>query len=61
MKIKMTIGLAGTDFSLAPNEETSRFPEKEAKRLIEAGYAVPVADSPAREKAVKKPAAEKRG
>ena len=59
MKIKMLIGLAGQDFSLAPNEETSRFSDKEARRLIEAGYAVPV--EPVREKAVKKPAPEKRG
>lgn len=39
MKLKMLIGLAGRDFSLAPNEETERFSGDEAKRLIEAGYA----------------------
>lgn len=60
MKIKMTIGLAGLDFSLTPGEETERFGATEAQRLIEAGYAVPVDEVPT-EKAVKKPAREKRG
>jgi hypothetical protein len=47
MKIKMTVSLAGTDFVLSPGEETKRFDAAEAHRLIEAGYAVPVADAPA--------------
>lgn len=42
MKLKMLVGMAGADFSLSPNDETERFSGDEAKRLIEAGYAVPV-------------------
>ncbi len=42
MKIKMTVSMAGTEFTLDVNEETERFPDAEAQRLIEAGYAVPV-------------------
>ena len=60
MEIKMLIGLSGKDFSLSPGETTSRFPDKEAKGLVRAGYAAPVDGKP-REKAVKKPAQEKRG
>lgn len=60
MEIKMLIGLSGKDFSLSPGETSSRFSSKEAKRLIDAGYAVPVS-APPREKAVKKSAPEKRG
>jgi hypothetical protein len=60
MKIRMLVGLAGTDFSLSPNEETCRFDSKEATRLVEAGYAVPVDEKPT-ERAVKPRANEKRG
>jgi hypothetical protein len=60
MKIKMTTGLAGRDFSLASGEETDRFDAREAQGLIDAGIAVPIAD-PVHEKAVKRPAKEKRG
>jgi len=60
MKLKMLIGMAGLDFSLAPNEETTRFDGKEAERLIEAGYAVPAAGEKV-ERATRKPAAETRG
>lgn len=60
MKIRMLVGLAGTDFSLSPNEETSRFDSKEATRLVEAGYAVPVEERET-ERAVKPRANEKRG
>lgn len=60
MKLRMLISMAGTDFALSPNEETDRFSGDEAKRLIEAGYATPVA-APKTERAVKQPAAEKRG
>lgn len=58
MKLKMLIGMAGADFSLSPGEETERFSGDEAKRLVEAGYAVPVRDTPV-EKAVKPGAPEK--
>ncbi len=62
MKIRMLIGLAGKDFSLAPNEVTERFPEAEAQRMIDHGVAVSVEPmaAPKREKAVKKPAPETR-
>ncbi|MCB1499717.1 MAG: hypothetical protein KDK07_07980 [Bauldia sp.] len=60
MKIRMLTSMAGADFALAPNDETDRFPAKEAKRLIEAGYAVPVDKKPV-DKAVRRPPAEKRG
>lgn len=60
MKIKMLVSLAGADFALSPQEETDRFGDVEAQRLVEAGYAVPVADETV-ERAVKPRAAEKRG
>jgi hypothetical protein len=60
MKIKMKIGLAGADFSLAPGEETERFGVDEAKRLIDADYAELVTEEK-RETATRKPAPEKRG
>lgn len=60
MKIKIIISLAGADFALAPGEETERFSDAEARNLIEAGYAVPVA-AEKRETATKKaPAKETR-
>lgn len=60
MKIRMLTSFAGADFSLSVNEETERFSEAEAVRMIEAGYAVPVAERET-ERATKKPAQEKRG
>ncbi|MGN6773493.1 MAG: hypothetical protein ACTHJQ_27145 [Rhizobiaceae bacterium] len=60
MKIKMLTSMAGANFALSVNEETERFPDEEAARLIAAGYAVPVAE-PKTERAVKQPAPEKRG
>ncbi|WP_439618314.1 hypothetical protein [Shinella sp.] len=60
MKIKMLVGLAGADFALSPQEETDRFGDAEAKRLVEAGYAAPVAEEVV-ERAVKPRVAEKRG
>ena len=59
MKIKMLASFAGADFSVEPNEETSRFSDAEAIRMIEAGFAVPVA-APQVERATKAPAPEKR-
>jgi hypothetical protein len=69
MKLKMLIGLAGRDFSLAPNEETERFSGAEAARLVEAGYAEAVRLEPAAsttrpapvQKTTKAGATEKRG
>lgn len=59
MKIKMLAGFSGTDFSVSPQEKTDRFSDAEAIRMIDAGYAVPVEETKI-EKAVKKPAREKR-
>lgn len=60
MKIKMTQSVAGTDFALSPGDETDRFGDKEAARMIEAGFAVPVSEVK-REKTVRRRAAERRG
>lgn len=60
MKLKMLVGMAGAGYALSVNEETDRFSGDEARRMIEAGYAVPVAERET-ERAVKKPAPEKRG
>jgi len=58
MKIRMTVGLSGNKYSLAPGDEYE-FPDGEAIRLVEAGYAVPVAEQKV-ERAVALPAAERR-
>lgn len=60
MKIKMLVSISGADFSLSPDEETDRFAQEEAERMIAAGYAVPVAEKKV-ERAVKKGAPERRG
>jgi hypothetical protein len=60
MKIRMLQGIAGADFSLSPGDETERFSQGEAQRMIEAGFAVPVAEQRV-ERAVKQSAPEKRG
>lgn len=39
MRLTMLTGMAGRDFSLSPGEETDRFTDKEAKRLIDLGHA----------------------
>lgn len=54
MKLKMLTGLSGRDFSLSPGEETDRFGDKEAKRLIKDGYAEVAPPKP-----VKKPETKK--
>lgn len=59
MRIRMLTGLSGSAFSLAPGSERD-FPDDEAIRLIEAGFAVPVA-APNHEKAVSEPVIERRG
>ena len=45
MKLKMLTSMAGPDFALSPDDETERFSDDEAKRMIEAGYAVPVREA----------------
>jgi hypothetical protein len=59
MKIQMTVNMAGPEFSVNAGEETERFGDDEAKRLIAAGYAIPLAEEKT-ERAVKKPVQEKR-
>lgn len=58
MLVRMLTGLSGPAYSLARGDERE-FPDAEAIRLIDAGYAVPVAGQPG-EQAVKPPAAETR-
>lgn len=59
MKIQMVVGLSGNEYSLSPGD-VREFPDAEAIRLIEAGYAVPVAEETV-ERAVIAPAQERRG
>lgn len=40
MKLRMLLSLAGSDFALSRGDETERFGDVEATRLIEAAYAV---------------------
>lgn len=54
MKIKLLVSFAGADFALDAGAETDRFPDAEAIRMIEAGYALPAADVEV-ERAIKKP------
>jgi hypothetical protein len=42
MLVRMVVGLSGPAISLSPGDE-AEFPQAEALRLVEAGYAVPVA------------------
>lgn len=42
MRIRLLVGLSGPAYSLGPGDERD-FPQGEAIRLIQAGYAVPVA------------------
>jgi hypothetical protein len=59
MKIRMLTGLSGLEYSLSPGDEQD-FPNDEALRLVEAGYAVPVVEAKV-ERAIKKaPAKETR-
>lgn len=47
MKIKMLLGLAGANFSLAPGDTPldGQFTDKEAQRLVDAGLAEPLKDN----------------
>jgi len=58
MKIKMLTGMAGVDYSLSPGDERD-FDDAEAIRLIDAGFAVPVAATEI-ETTTLEPVAEKR-
>ncbi|BEV45988.1 hypothetical protein [Afipia carboxidovorans] len=44
MKIRMLVSMAGANFALSVGEETERFSDAEAVRMIEAGYAVPISE-----------------
>ena len=58
MKIRMLTGLSGLDYSLSPGDERE-FPNDEALRLVQAGYAVAIGGTV--ERAIKKtPAKETR-
>ena len=57
MKIKLLTGLSGPDCSYSPGDE-AEFPNDEAKRLIEAGFAEPVREQKT-ERATAKVQAEK--
>ena len=60
MKLRMLVSLAGADFALSHGDVTERFGGAEASRLIAAGYAEPVTEDKV-ERAVARPAREKRG
>lgn len=59
MKLKMLVSIAGADFSLSPKDVTDRFSGDEARRLIDAGFAVEVTDAPSVAETAAPPAAEK--
>lgn len=59
MLVKMKVGLSGPAYSLGPGDERE-FPDSEAIRLIDAGYADPVS-APQVERAVAVPTIERRG
>jgi hypothetical protein len=44
MKIRMLVSIAGKDFALSAGDETERFGDGEAVRLIEAGSAMPISE-----------------
>jgi hypothetical protein len=58
MEIRVLVGLSGNEYSLSPGDHRD-FPDNEAIRLIEAGFAVPVAEKRV-EHAVKGAPAERR-
>jgi hypothetical protein len=58
MLLEMTVGLSGPAYSLDPGDKRE-FPRDEALRLINAGFAVPVAERQI-ERAVAFPAIETR-
>ena len=57
MKIRMLVGLSGPAYLLSPGDERE-FPDDEAIRLIERGFAAPAAAQP--ERTVASPAPETR-
>ncbi len=59
MLVRMCTGLSGPHYILSPGDEHD-FPQDEAVRLIEAGYAVPVAGEKVGRAVRKTPAKETR-
>lgn len=59
MKIRMLTSIAGADFTVSRGEETARFSDEEASRMIANGMAEMV--DPVIERAIVRPAKEKRG
>jgi hypothetical protein len=59
MKIRMLVSIAGAGFALSAGDETERFSDGEAVRLVESGAAVPVSEQ-AIERTVKADARETR-
>lgn len=59
MRLKMLCSLYGPDVSLNAGDE-GNFPDGEAKRLIEAGFAIPVAEKKMERAVKKRPAKETR-
>jgi hypothetical protein len=59
MRVRMTVGLSGPAYQLAPGDERE-FPDAEARRLIAAGFAIPVVELET-EFAVVEPMMERRG
>jgi 3-oxoacyl-(acyl-carrier-protein) synthase len=44
-RIKMITGVAGVDFSVSPGDETDRFSEGEARRMVAGGIAEPTKET----------------
>lgn len=44
MRVRMMVGLSGPTINLIPGDEAD-FPQAEAMRLVEAGFAVPVVEA----------------
>lgn len=59
MLVRLLVGLSGPAYSLGPGDERD-FPQEEAVRLIEAGYAVPTSGRVV-ETTERSPAPERRG
>ncbi len=57
MKIRMTTSMAGTDYTLNAGDETDRFGDEEAMRIVEAGFAV-IVEATKKRTAMKKNAAK---
>jgi hypothetical protein len=60
MLIRMTTSIAGAGFDLHPGDETERFTDAEAIRLISAEYAVPVVEQSGERAIAVEPATEVR-